>query len=58
MAAPLDVAMTATTLVPTAYRISNPNTNVNIGVMKVPPPIPKIEPSIPLRTDKEKETNE
>ena len=43
------VAITAIMLAPIAYLISIPSANVTIGVMIIPPPIPKIAPITPAK---------
>ena len=50
MAAPELVAITATILAPIAYFISTPKKEVIIGVMIIPPPRPKMLPTIPATT--------
>ena len=49
MVAPELVAITAIILAPIAYLMSSPNARVTIGVIIIPPPIPKMAPMVPAK---------
>ena len=49
MVEPELVAITAMILAPMAYLMLRPNRRVTIGVTIIPPPIPRIAPSVPAR---------
>jgi hypothetical protein len=47
LAAPEEVAITHTRETPIASLMGSPNTKVNMGMMRTPPPKPKTDPKSP-----------